>query len=128
MVPFLMHFFRSSIEGSLPSIYAISRSSSCSIAVSTSCSLYSSTMSLISSGISVTSKFSGRPESSHTCAFLSNKSTTPEKLSSTPIGRHITSGFAPKTFFTCSTTLKKSAPTLSSLFTKMILETSESLA
>ena len=128
MVPLRIQRFRSCTETSSPSIYAIIRSSSCSTAVSTNCSLYLATRSIISAGISSILKFSGRPESSHTYAFSVNISTTPLKSSSSPIGRVITSGFAPRTFFICSTTRKKSAPILSSLLMKITLATLESFA
>ena len=76
----------------------------------------------------MTSNLVGSSESSQTHAFLVNKSTIPVKLSSIPIGRTITSGFAPSISSICLTTRKKSAPTRSNLLTNMILATPESLA
>ena len=53
-------------------------------------------------------------------AFIFTKSTTPCNDDSIPTGICITKGFAPSLSFIISTHLKKSAPVLSSLFTKQI--------
>ena len=98
------------------------------MAVSISFSLHVSISSIISSGGSVISYFVGSLDSSHTQAFFVRRSTIPLKFSSVPIGSVITKGLAAKTLFICLTTLRKSAPTLSSLLTKIILATAESFA
>ena len=57
-------------------------------------------------------------------AFIFIRSITPLKSSSAPIGNWIGTGVAPRRDFTWSTTVKKSAPVRSILFTKIILGTS----
>ena len=56
-------------------------------------------------------------------AFILIRSTTPENLSSAPIGSCTGTGLDPKRCLICSTTLKKSAPALSILLTKASLGT-----
>ena len=58
-----------------------------------------------------------------TWAFILTKSTTPVREASIPIGTCNTNGLAPNLSLIMSTHLKKSAPVLSSLFTKQILGT-----
>ena len=56
-------------------------------------------------------------------AFILTRSTTPWRDDSIPTGICITNGLAPSLSLIISTHLKKSAPVLSSLFTKQILGT-----
>ncbi len=78
--------------------------SSCSTAVSMSWARYSFALSTMSAGISSILKFSGWPDSSQMWAFIVSRSTTPTKSDSVPIGRTMTSGCAPRIFFTWATT------------------------
>ena len=98
-------------------------SSLASAAISMTYSLHSLQRSSISSGISFSTKVIPKLFSSQIIAFIFTRSTTPEKLSSNPIGNCIGTGLAPKRDFICSITRRKSAPNLSILLTKTNLGT-----
>ena len=91
--------------------------SSCSATDSTSFSRYSATTSTKSSGTGTSVKVMPMSSSFHTMAFPVNKSTTPLKSSSAPIGTCSGTALAPSISRICSKTLKKSAPDRSILFT-----------
>ena len=73
--------------------------------------------------MSFSSKVVPMSDSFQYIAFILIKSTTPLKLSSAPIGIWIGIAFEPSLSLIWSTTLRKSAPDLSILFTKAILGT-----
>ena len=75
-----------SIDNSPLFKYSSINSSFASAAVSTSCSCNSSDLDLRSSGISTVSNFIPLDSSSQIIAFILNRSTTPLKLSSDPMG------------------------------------------
>ena len=94
------------------------KESSCSAAASINFSRHSATVSTRSSGIGISSQVMPLSSSFHTYALLSIKSTTPRKVSSAPMGTCRGTGRAPSMSLIMPTTLKKSAPLRSILFTK----------
>mmetsp|Transcript_7613 Transcript_7613/g.22780 ORF Transcript_7613/g.22780 Transcript_7613/m.22780 type:complete len:244 (-) Transcript_7613:216-947(-) len=123
MVPFLISLVRSSSEGSSPSKNFSMASSSSSTQASTNAILYSSAWSWRSAGMSRSSKLAPISSPVQTMAFILTRSTTPWKSSSAPMGICSGSGFAPRFSVIMETTLKKSAPMRSILFTKQSLGT-----
>ena len=96
------------------------RLSSNSATASTSFSRYSSTISTRSAGMSMILYVIPWVSSSHTMAFLSSKSTIPRNSASAPMGTWRGTAL-PRSFSSIwRTTLKKSAPVRSILFTKAI--------
>ncbi len=116
---FLMPSIISASVNSSPSRYFIKRSSSASAAASLRASLYVSTSSIMSAGIS-SSVYLPLPASKMRALFLI-RSTTPLNLSSAPMGSCTGMIWSEKVLFICSITLKKSAFSRSILLMKASL-------
>ena len=122
IVPFLIAFFISDTVSSSSPKYFSKISSSASAITSSKVCLLAFASSSLSSGMSLMSH--SEPSSfDQVCAFISTKSITPTKFSSAPIGMCSTAGFASSLSTIDCTSKSKSAPVLSSLFTKQILGT-----
>ena len=126
-VAFLIAAFNSSTVISSPSRYFIIKSSSQSATASIKIVLYSSTLAVISAGISISSA-SSASFPSYLYAFKETKSIIPQNSDSAPIGNWIAAAFAPSLSLIVFKLKKKSAPILSILFAQIILGTLYSLA
>ena len=82
--------------------------------------LFSSSLTLRSSGISPMSNVAPSSSPSHVMLFICTRSTTPWNPSSAPIGSVSTSGLAPRFPLIMSTVRKKLAPMRSILLTKQM--------